>query len=51
MLEGKMATRLDATLKTYPYLGRRKRERITKLIAEYVPQDQLTVALDKAQVK
>lgn len=51
MLEGRVRKKLDETLMVYRFLGRRKRERLVDTIAEYVPQDRLVTALDKAKVK
>lgn len=38
MITEETMTKLDAMLKRYPIMGRRKRKRVLVLMAEYIPQ-------------
>lgn len=51
MLTFTATRRLDKMLKRYHEMGWKKRRRMLKLIAEYVPQDKIEHVLDKSEGK
>ena len=47
MITDETKTNLDTMLKRYPVMGRRKRERVLVLMAEYIPQCSIERVIDR----